>query len=141
MKEISAGGVVFTHTGDGLRIQMIQDRFGKMTLAKGKREAGETIRQTAVREIREETGIQVRLVEPLQVVTYEYILPSKITVNKEVHYFLAEAEKGILKAQIEEIGSVSWLTPQVAWSKQLEAGYDNNDAVMRLALNKLGIEV
>ena len=41
MKEISAGGVVYRRTEEGkLQIQLIQDRYGKVSLPKGKMEAG-----------------------------------------------------------------------------------------------------
>ena len=58
MKEISAGGVVFRKVDGELQIQLIQDRYGKISLPKGKMEPGETIEQTALREIVEETGIE-----------------------------------------------------------------------------------
>ena len=56
MVEISAGGLVYRMEKDELQVQMIQDRYGKITLPKGKMEAGETIEETALREILEETG-------------------------------------------------------------------------------------
>ena len=51
MKEISAGGVVFRRVDGALQIQLIQDRYGKISLPKGKMEPGETVEQTALREI------------------------------------------------------------------------------------------
>ena len=55
--QISAGGVVYRHHEGALQIQLILDRYGKTSLPKGKMEAGETVEQTALREICEETGI------------------------------------------------------------------------------------
>lgn len=141
MKEISAGGVVYRRGADGLEIQMIRDRYGKMTLAKGKMEPGETIEQTALREIREETGISGRLIEPLETIAYDYTHAQLGLVHKEVHYFLVEAEAGEHQAQLEEIHSVEWLPPEQAWAMQKNAGYDNNDSVLRRALQALGAEV
>jgi len=139
MKEISAGGVVYRGSGETLRIQMIRDRFGKSTLAKGKMEPGETIEQTALREIEEETGIVGTIVEPLLQIRYAYEHASGVTVDKEVHYYLVQATDGDLQAQLEEIGSVEWVTPQEAWERQQASGYDNNDEVVKLALTKLGV--
>jgi 8-oxo-dGTP pyrophosphatase MutT (NUDIX family) len=52
MRRSSAGGVVVRRMENGeWLVQMIADCFGKMTLAKGKMEPGETIEQTALREI------------------------------------------------------------------------------------------
>lgn len=140
-KEISAGGVVYRQRDGQLEIQLIEDRFGRMTLAKGKMEPGETIEQTALREIQEETGITGQLSEPLQVISYVYEHAQLGTVQKEVHYYLVEAGEGLLQAQVEEITGVAWYEPSTAWRLQLDAGYDNNDDVLRLALEKLGIQL
>jgi 8-oxo-dGTP pyrophosphatase MutT (NUDIX family) len=140
MKEISAGGVVYRYRDRRLEIQMIEDRFGKMTLAKGKMEPGETIEQTALREITEETGITGRIVAPISVVGYQFHAGNRGTVHKEVHYFLVEAEEGQLQAQVEEITGVDWYDPLDAWRLQLSSGYDNNREVMAQALIKLNIE-
>ncbi|WP_442603689.1 NUDIX hydrolase [Paenibacillus sp. KN14-4R] len=141
MLEISAGGVVYRKVDNKLQIQMIKDRFGKMTLAKGKMELGETVEQTAIREIWEETGITSEIRDFLEMIKYQFTHPEKGVIDKEVHYFLAEAISGETVAQIEEIGEVHWLEPLAAWHEQLNAGYDNNDSVLRLGLQKLGVVV
>lgn len=141
MKEISAGGVVYRPTSHGLEVQLIQDRYGKMTLAKGKMEPGETIEQTALREILEETGIKGEIVAPLEMITYQYTVPSVGVIDKEVHYYLVETVGGSLHAQIEEIRGVEWFSPDDAWRKQRKKGYDNNDNVLRKALFLLGYKV
>ncbi|WP_256760177.1 NUDIX hydrolase [Cohnella sp. WQ 127256] len=139
--EISAGGVVYRKVDGQLEIQLIEDRFGKMTLAKGKMEPGETVEQTALREIQEETGITGTLTAPLNIISYLYEHAHLGTVQKEVHYYLVEAGDEQLQAQIEEITGVAWYAPQEAWRLQRDSGYDNNDEVFRLAFYNLGIEV
>ncbi|MFC5703676.1 NUDIX hydrolase [Cohnella faecalis] len=141
MKEISAGGVVYRKENGAIEIQLIQDRFGKMTLAKGKMEPGETIEQTALREIEEETGIVGAIVDTLSVIAYQYEAKGRGTIHKEVHYFLVEATEGRLQAQVEEITGVGWYSPEEAWRLQLLSGYDNNDEIVRSGLRKLGTEV
>ncbi|PYI51810.1 NUDIX hydrolase [Paenibacillus flagellatus] len=141
MKEISAGGVVYRTREGRTEIQLIQDRYGKTTLAKGKMEPGETIEQTALREIREETGIVGRIVAKLEQVDYQYTHAEHGVVDKEVHYYLVEAEGGELQAQVEEIRGVEWLDPAEAWKRQTSSGYGNNDSVLRKALDTLHIEV
>lgn len=141
MKEVSAGGVVYRKEGSHIEILLIQDRFGKTTLPKGKMEPGETIEQTAIREIKEETGMDGVLEKPLEVVQYQYEKPGKGTVTKEVHYFLVKAEGGTLQAQLEEIDGVNWFPPVQAWDKQLALGYDNNHLVLQKALICLGVEL
>jgi len=139
-KEISAGGVVYRKPDGRLEIQMIEDRFGRQTLAKGKMEPGETVEQTALREILEETGVGGRIVAPLRTISYQYEHAELGTVLKEVHYYLVEAEEGPLRAQLEEIAGVAWHEPSSAWKLQKDAGYDNNDEVLRSALEKLGVQ-
>jgi 8-oxo-dGTP pyrophosphatase MutT (NUDIX family) len=141
MKETAAGGVVYRKRGDAVEIQLIEDRFGKITLAKGRMEAGETVEETALREIKEETGLTGRIVEPISVIRYQYQAASRGTIDKEVHYFLVEADEGQLRAQLEEISGVAWYGPHEAWRRQLASGYDNNRAVLARALDILGIGV
>ncbi|MEC0243054.1 NUDIX domain-containing protein [Paenibacillus dokdonensis] len=140
-KEISAGGVVFREVEDRLEVQLIMDRYGKISLAKGKMEPGETVEETALREIEEETGIVGEIVAPVDIIKYKYINPVHGEVDKEVHYFLVEAKSGSLRPQVEEISSVSWYDPMEAWDKQEQGGYDNNDVIVRKALLQLDIHV
>jgi 8-oxo-dGTP pyrophosphatase MutT (NUDIX family) len=139
MKEISAGGVVYRKVGGKLQIQLIQDRYGRTSLPKGKMEAGETVEQTALREILEETGIRGAIRSPLALIQYQYKHPEKGMIDKEVHYYLVEASGGELVPQIEEIRGVAWYEPLDAWEKQKASGYDNNDRILRNALHKLGV--
>ena len=140
-KEISAGGVVYRKSEEGLEIQLIVDRYTKISLAKGKMEPGETIEETALREIQEETGMIGKIIEPVDVIKYTYEHASLGTVDKEVHYYLVEALSGDLQPQVEEIKGVAWYKPLEAWEKQKQNGYDNNDKILKQALQKLGIEV
>ncbi|OXM86246.1 NUDIX hydrolase [Paenibacillus rigui] len=141
MKEISAGGVVFRKHNQETQVQMIQDRYGKITLPKGKMEPGETVEQTALREILEETGIVGAIVKPLETIKYQFTMSGIGLVDKEVHYYLVEATGGDLHAQVEEIRGVEWLEPLEAWHQQKHAGYGNNDSVLKKALQSLGYEV
>lgn len=142
MLEISAGGVVYRRNEQGqLQIQLIQDRYGKVSLPKGKMEPGETIEQTALREIAEETGLQGKIVEPIDQIKYQYDHAKFGKVNKEVHYYLVQAIGGTHQAQIEEIRGVDWFEPMEAWRRQKQSGYDNNHRILSGALRLLGIEV
>ncbi|MBO2943273.1 NUDIX domain-containing protein [Paenibacillus sp. F411] len=140
-KEISAGGVVYRRVDGYLQIQLIQDRYSKISLPKGKMEAGETVEETALREILEETGISGRIVSPVDIIAYTYNHPQYGRVDKEVHYYLVEASGGALKPQLEEINGVEWYEPLQAWSRQQSNGYRNNDPILRRALSLLNIEV
>lgn len=61
VREPTAGGVIYRtakNAKDGVEILLIQDSKGRWTIPKGHIEEGESARQTAEREIREETGLQ-----------------------------------------------------------------------------------
>jgi 8-oxo-dGTP pyrophosphatase MutT (NUDIX family) len=141
MREISAGGVVYRKNELKLEMMMIEDRYARWSLPKGKIEQGETIEQTAIREIEEETGIIGKIVDPIEVIFYNYYHPKYGQIKKEVHYYLVEAIKGELEAQVSEINCVKWCDPHEAWKLQSSQGYENNHTVVRKALNQLGIEV
>lgn len=141
LKEISAGGVVYRFHEGSLQVQLIQDRYGKITLPKGKMEPGETVEQTALREIAEETGIEGKIIKPLETIRYQYNLPHAGPVHKEVHYYLVVAVGGKLQAQVEEIRGVEWLDPHEAWEQHSQSGYANNNSVLEKALQYLGYEV
>lgn len=142
MKEISAGGVVYREHDGEYMLLLIEDRYGKVTLAKGKQELGETIEETALREVLEETGVQGRLDKKLDTIAYVYNhAVTGEAIDKEVHYYLVEAYNTEITVQLEEINDVHWHSPMEAWSLQQERGYRNNDNVLRLAFQQLGIEV
>lgn len=139
-KEISAGGVVYRRNAGRLQIQLITDRYGRFSFAKGKREPGETIEETALREIREETGLIGQIDGLIDIIAYTYHHPVHGPVDKEVHYYLVESRGGQLRPQVEEIRDVAWYEAKEAWEKQLKSGYDNNDFILEKALNMLNLK-
>lgn len=139
MKEISAGGVVYRKEAGQIELLIIEDRYMKISLPKGKQEAGETMEQTALREVKEETGIDGKVKEPLEVIHYQYYHPKVGIIDKEVHYFLIEAVSGSLVPQIEEINNVKWMAPDKAWTSQMKQGYENNHTVMNKAFTLLNL--
>ncbi|EGK12649.1 MutT/NUDIX family protein [Desmospora sp. 8437] len=141
VKEISAGGVVYKKEMGACSILMIEDRYSRWTLPKGKREPGETVEQTALREILEETGVEGEIEQPLETISYRYFHPDYGEVEKEVHYFLVKAGGGEILPQLSEITGVAWLSPQQAWEKQRTMGYENNLSVISKAFACLGIQV
>ena len=59
--EHSSGAVLYTEEQGEVRYILVQERNGNWGFPKGHIEAGESRRQTALREIREETGLHARL--------------------------------------------------------------------------------
>jgi 8-oxo-dGTP pyrophosphatase MutT (NUDIX family) len=74
---ISAGGIVIRYE-DGVPHLVVGSRRREpdgvtWTLPKGTPESGETVEQTALREVAEETGLQVRITEPLDSIEYWFV--------------------------------------------------------------------
>ncbi|SFS82287.1 deoxyribose-phosphate aldolase [Marininema halotolerans] len=140
MQEISAGGVVYRQPKGELEILLIEDRYSRWTLPKGKKEAGETDEETALREILEETGVRGSIRHRLETIRYRYFHPQHGDIAKEVHYFLVEANDGEVTPQLSEITGAAWMSPEAAWQKQSKEGYDNNDSVLAQAYIELGLQ-
>lgn len=78
------------------------------TLPKGTPDPGESTEETAVREVAEETGLAVRIVEPLPSIEYEFVEDGK-RIHKTVHYFLMEPVGGDLSRHDAEFERVRWI--------------------------------
>ena len=106
-KEKSCGVICFDTTQDTPRVLIIRHRFGgHWAFPKGHVERGETEEATALREVREETGAEVRIYSGLrEVSTYS---PAK-GVIKDVVMFAGEITGGALACQPEEIGEMAVL--------------------------------
>ena len=78
------------------------------TLPKGTPQFGETTEQTALREVAEETGLQVRITSPLDSIEYWFVQRGT-RIHKTVHYFLMEPVGGDLARHDHEFESVRWL--------------------------------
>lgn len=106
--EKSCGAVVFTRVDGEIRYVVLQQITGFHGLPKGHMEPGETEFDTAHREILEEVGVKVELLDGFRIET-EYPLPRKKDTMKQVVYFLAEYEGQKLVPQEEEVMSVQLL--------------------------------
>lgn len=109
---VYAAGAVLWRIIDGkLRILVIhRAKYADVTLPKGKVDPGETLAETAVREVFEETGIAIRLGAPVGVSRYR--MPSR--KQKIVHYWAAEATDAAVRASRfvpnKEVAGVEWVT-------------------------------
>lgn len=86
------------------------DRNGTLlwSLPKGHIEDGETTEQTAVREVKEETGISAQVLTPLGTIDYWFVAERR-RVHKTVHHFLLEATGGELSDADDEVTEVAWV--------------------------------
>ena len=84
----SAGGVILN--GDSRVLILHRRQEGTWVLPKGRVEPGESLRETALREVREETGLKdLRVVKEIGLVRYVFFWrPDNVNYRKTVHYFL-----------------------------------------------------
>lgn len=132
----AAGAVLWRIENNKLMVALVhRGRYDDWAWAKGKVDPGETLPETAVREIREETGLKVKLGVPLGIQRYR--LPNKNL--KEVHYWAAQVtDKAIAKNDFEpneEISQVAWFTPSEA-KKRLSYSHDHEQLDALLELHK-----
>ena len=122
---LAAGAVCWKVTAKGkLRILVVHRTQHKDTsLPKGKLDPGETLPETAVREIAEETGLIVGLGAPLGVV--EYVLPNGR--DKKVYYWAAQVQPDAIANSTfvsnDEIEQLTWLSVPKA-RKRLSYAHD-----------------
>jgi 8-oxo-dGTP pyrophosphatase MutT (NUDIX family) len=108
----SAGGVVVSAEQDRPSLVVGMRRRGRdgvtWTLPKGTPDRGETTEQTALREVAEETGLEVRIVAPLPSIEYDFI-QNGTRIHKTVHYYLMEPVGGDLSRHDHEFEAVRWV--------------------------------
>jgi 8-oxo-dGTP diphosphatase len=113
--QISAGGVAFRRTGPGTQILIVRiGDPGRWQLPKGIVDAGESPEITAVRETREEGGIETTLVAPLERIEYWYVGDdpdrTRVRFHKFVHFFLLEYVAGDPSDHDWEVAEARWAT-------------------------------
>ena len=78
------------------------------TLPKGTPKSGESLEETALREVGEETGLDVVITGPLGSIEYWFVQRGT-RIHKTVHYFSMEARGGDLSRHDREFEQVRWL--------------------------------
>ncbi len=138
MTVYAAGAVLWRIEKNQLKVALVhRGRYDDWSWAKGKVDPGETLPETAVREIREETGLKIKLGVPLGI--QRYLLPNKNL--KEVHYWAAKVTDKSLAASNfkpnEEVAEVVWFSASAA-SKKLSYSHDQEQLDQLVALHKEG---
>jgi 8-oxo-dGTP pyrophosphatase MutT (NUDIX family) len=108
----SAGGIVVRFQGSIPQLVVGRRRREKegqtWTLPKGTPMEGESLEETALREVREETGLAVRILSPLDAIRYTFVQRGT-RIHKTVHYFMMEATGGALEGHDHEFEEVRWI--------------------------------
>ena len=102
-REKSCGCIILN---DKNEILLVLQTAGHWGLPKGHVEEGETEEQTAIREVKEETNVDVIVNTNLR---YSMVYSPKEDVEKEVVYFIAKNTSNDCKPQLEEVQEMKWL--------------------------------
>jgi len=117
-QEFSAGGVVYKKTNSQIKWLLCKHSgYHKWVLPKGIIEKGEKSEQTAVREVKEETGVKAKIIAKItKPETYIY-QQNGILIFKKVVYFLMKYVSGATKDHCWEMEAVKWLPYPKALAK------------------------
>lgn len=112
--QTSAGGVAYRWNGRHAEIALISvGAKERWQLPKGLVDAGEAAEATALREVREEAGIETQLVGPLDTIEYWYVGSEpdgeRVRYHKRVHFYLMEYVSGDVARHDSEVNEARWV--------------------------------
>src|SRR5437763_4913054 len=112
-KQVSAGGVVFRRQRSKVEVALISvGEEGRWQLPKGLVGRGESPEETALREVREETGLVCETVAPLETIEYWYFSKGggrRVRFHKSVHFFLMRYKSGDVGDHDAEVNEARWM--------------------------------
>ncbi len=131
---VSSGGVVFRKNGGRLETVLCgRSAPVRWSLAKGTPDPGETLEQTALREVREETGLEVELEESLGSIEYWFAdRDNDVRYHKTVYFYLMSPVGGHIDQHDPEFDVVQWFGVEEALDSM---AYGNEAAVLRRAVD------
>ena len=104
--EKSCGAIAYRKNRSQIELLLIKNRYGgHWSFPKGHVEGQETEIQTALREVKEETGLDINIQKGFRQMVEYYPKPN---IRKQVVYFLGEAKTTQFKRQEEEISRIIW---------------------------------
>jgi 8-oxo-dGTP diphosphatase len=135
----SYGGVVVRTTDAEPEVVLIRTKNLKgkdaWALPKGGREDDESPEAAALREVREETGIDAEIVEPLEDITYWFVWPpEQVRYRKTVHLYLMRAVGGDTSKHDDEVEEVRFVPLAEAERK---VTYRTDRKVLHAALDRV----
>ena len=138
LHQVSSGGVVFKSSRSGASVCLVaRPRDGCLVwcLPKGHVEARESLREAALREVREETGLSGVIVSPLGSIRYSFFdRESENHILKQVHFFLIRSLGGKLNDHDDEVEEARWFPSSQVLAR---AEYPSEREVLRKALLKI----
>lgn len=119
-KQVSAGGVVYRHAPE-LQVALISvGTPARWQLPKGIVGHHEVPEQAAQREVREETGLETELLEPIDTIEYWYFAKgsgARVRFHKFVHFYLFKYLSGEVTDHDHEVNEARWFSAEDAQQK------------------------
>jgi mutator protein MutT len=111
--QISAGGVAYRKKGETVEIVIVSvGEQNRWQLPKGLIDKGETSAEAALREVREEAGIETEVVELIDKVEYWYYSKGsarRIRFHKYVYFYLLKYRSGSAEDHDREVNEARWV--------------------------------
>lgn len=134
-RAVSAGGVVYRRGPQGIEVVLCgRTKDNVWGLPKGTPGPGETLEQAAIREVSEETGLQVAIERKIDTIEY-WFAREGVRYHKFVHHYLMVPVGGSIEGHDWEYDRVEWFPVEQA-TKTLS--YRNEVEVVRKAMALLG---
>ena len=109
---VSAGGVVFRRVNGEFEVALILHK-GNWCLPKGLVEENETLEQAALREVREETGLDGVFVGKIGEISYSFVHQKRYF--KTVHFYLFRYVGGSVDMHDSEVQRAKWFSSSNAF--------------------------
>lgn len=137
VREPTSGGIVFRMTKDGkdIEVLLIQDSKNRWTIPKGHIEQGETARQTAIREIGEEAGLQhIKVLTWLGKIHFKYRRLDRLVLMTTQVYLVRALDGSEIPTKEKWMNGIKWFSFKDALSA---VEYEDIEKLMLIAKKKI----